>query len=114
MIETFAQEVANNLKSKYGVTIPWELIIEAILSIIQNCPQPTPQDFVQAVRNPTIMQKVVMNLRIRKITGLSGYSKIVAVRDSVLEEAAQMSDEQIVAGYYQAKVLFDSEYNVEE
>lgn len=112
MIETFAQTVANNLKSKYGVTIPWELIIEAILSIIQNCPQNTPQTFVQAVRHPTIMQRVVMNLNIRKITGLSGHSKIVAVRDAVLEEAGKMSDEQLVSGYYQANSVFTDEYVV--
>jgi hypothetical protein len=114
MIETFAQEVSKSLTDKYGVTIPWEMIIEMILSLLQNSPQPTPTRFVESVRNPTIIQRVVMNLRIREITGIKGFNKVVAIRDCVLAEAAAKTDEQLLASFYQAQGLFGAESVVVE
>lgn len=72
MIETFAENVSTHLRSEKQMAIPWEIVIELALELIERCFPSKNQtnDFLAAVKNPTILQRAAANVIARRATGL--------------------------------------------
>ena len=104
MIEKFAQETVDTIKSRYGFTFPWEMIIEMILELIQNCPEP--ETFVKEAKHPSILQRLALNIRVRRTTGIVNRARVVAISQTLLEQAAAKPENELRAGYYQGQAVF--------
>lgn len=102
MLEQYCQQTSELVLEKYGFTIPWELIIEAVLEILSKCLNNDQKDFVDAAKNPTVIQRVVVNMHIRKVMDDANRRKVVAVSNSLFETAANMTDEQLCGAYAEA------------
>lgn len=108
MLEQYCQQTSDLVLEKYGFTIPWELIIEAVLEIINKCLNNDQREFVQAAKSPTILQRVVVNLHVRRVMDETNRRKIVAVSSSLFEVAAGMTDEQLSGAYAEAHTVLQA------
>lgn len=108
MLEEYCKNVSETVKTKYGFTVPWELIIEMILQFLDGCMK-NREDFVSAAKNPTILQRIAMNLYVRKVCDISNRRRVVAVADSVFEVGGSLTEEQLVGAYQEGQLVLGNQ-----
>lgn len=101
-IENFAQSVSADVKNGYGVTIPWEMILDLVMQMIDKCFN-NANDFQQAAKSPTILQKAVMRNNVRKQNPNLRWAEANKVADEIFAQAAKMEPQQLEAAYHEAK-----------
>lgn len=101
-VEVFAQSVSTDAQNGYGITIPWEMILDLIMQLIQNCPQNS-KDFEQMAKSPTSLQKAVMRNNIRKANPNLRWSEANKVADEVFRQASALDSKQLEAAYHEVK-----------
>jgi len=101
-IENFAQSVSSDVKNGYGVTIPWEMILDLVMQMIDKCFNNS-NDFQQAAKSPTILQKAVMRNNVRKQNPNLRWAEANRVADEIFAQAAKMEPQQLEAAYHEAK-----------
>jgi hypothetical protein len=104
MLETYCQQVSDVVQTKYGFTIPWELIIEAVLEMINKCLDEQ-TEFVEAAQHPTVLQKIAINLHVRRVLDSPSRAKIQAVSNSLFEVAAGLNSEQLAGAFAEAQAV---------
>jgi hypothetical protein len=105
-IENFAQSVAADAKNGFGVTIPWEAIIDIIVQIISECFNNS-KDFSQAAKSPGYLQRSVMRNKVRKAYPSLRWSDADKVANEIFAQAAAMEPVQLEAAYNEAKAAVD-------
>ena len=113
MLENFAQTAAIDARNTYGVTIPWEMILELVLQLIEDC-FPDEESFVQSAKSPNMLQKVAFNIVARRVTGIKRRGTLVSLRNVVFDNAAALTDNELAAGYNEAKAVFGTVVSEDE
>ena len=101
-LENFAQAVSNDSKNGYGITVPWEMIMDLIMQLIQNCPS-NAKDLTKMAKTPSVMQKSVMRNNIRKANPNMRWAEANRVADQVFAQAAELEDNQLEAAFHEVK-----------
>lgn len=110
-LEQYSKQLSADVSNTYGITIPWDQIIQIIMEVIDNCFN-KPKDFAAACKNPTVLQKVAMRIRVRQETGLRG-REVDKVVDRVLADCAAMPESELNAVYAEAKAAVSPlDYNM--
>lgn len=105
MLEQYCQQVSQGVVNKYGFTVPWELILEIVMELIDKC-MDNEEDFVQSAKNPTLLQKVAMNVYVRRVLEISNRKRVVAVSESIFDVAGDLNEEQLSGAFVEAQTLF--------
>lgn len=105
MLENFSKEVVEEARNVYGIDIPYDVIIEIILSIIQDCIH-NERDFVSSAKTVTTLQRAAMTVRVCRYTGLS-INKSRRLRDVILSNASELDENILAAGFNEGKAVID-------
>ena len=107
MLEKSCKEIANNLQSKYGAPLDWTMILELIMQIIDDCFN-NEQDFINAAKTPTFLQRAVFGVQARRACRDNGIRTRYAsnLRDEVFDYCSGCVDDELSAIYTTSKVAF--------
>jgi hypothetical protein len=109
-LEQYAKSISENTERTYGFVFPWMTLIEIGVQVLTECIN-KPKDAVAAAKNPTIMQKVGLRIRVKQETGLRGRELEAAVSE-ILNTVEKLPDDEIVSLYNEAKgVMKPVEYD---
>lgn len=105
-LESFSQAVAADAKNGFGITVPWEMILDLIMQLIQNCPN-SAKDLTKMAKTPTVLQKSVMRNNVRKANPTLRWADANKVADQIFAQAAELEDGQLEAAYHEVKAAND-------
>lgn len=109
IVETFAENVQVRAKSGYGIDIVSIMaIIEMVMEIMDGCFE-SEAEFVQACREPSLLQRAAMNLSVRRRLGLRGRRSVTATSQAIFDELKAANDETLVGAYREVEGLFHPE-----
>jgi hypothetical protein len=101
-VEVFAQSVSSDVKNGYGVTIPWEMILDIVMQIVDKCFNNV-NDFQQASKSPTVLQKAAMRNAVRKQNPNLRWKEANLVAEQIFAQAESMEPAQLEACYHEVK-----------
>lgn len=107
MLEQYCQQVSQSVVDKYGFVIPWELILEIVIELIDKCVQ-SDREFVDVAKNPTTLQRAAMNVYVRRVLDLSNRRRVLAVSEAIFAAAETLSSEQLGGVFYEANSVLQS------
>jgi hypothetical protein len=105
MLEQYCQQVSQGVVDKYGFTVPWELILEIVMELIDKC-MDNEEDFVQSAKSPTLLQRVAMNVYVRRVLEVNNRKRVVAISETIFGVADDLSEEQLAGAFVEAQTLF--------
>ena len=106
MLERHAKKASAKIEETHGFAVPWMLILELVLSLINEWCK-NRKEFVGAARRPTALQRVALAIRVRREGEVHGRENIYRVVDGILEAAAESSEEELCACYEEGKAVFN-------
>lgn len=105
MLEQYCQQVSQGVVTKYGFTVPWEIILEIVMEMIDKC-MDNEEAFVQAAKSPTLLQRVALNVYVRRVLETSNRKRVVAVSEAIFDTADLLTTEQLSGAFIEAQTLF--------
>jgi hypothetical protein len=99
-LEQYSKKAADNIKENANITIPWDQLLEIILGLFDDC-FASEENFVESAKNPTFLQKAVLNVRLRKEFGLKG-RKPAEISENLFAAYADSDDNKLKAAYHEA------------
>ena len=111
MIELLAKRVSARLSGERAAQVPWELIIELVLVLIEQCLQ-NRRVFLAASRNPTFLQRAAVNVAARRVIGIGRRDTLLALQNAVLTVAVEATDEELVQCHQEAAMVLGLDYDM--
>lgn len=91
MLENACKNWSEVMEGRFGIAIPWDQILQMIMSLMQNCFK-NKASFAQVAKNPTFLQKAAMWVQLRRDLEELGVRRpgvaASALREQVLAQAA--------------------------
>lgn len=110
MLEVLSQRVADRISGETAITIPWDQIIELALQLIQQCLE-NRKTFLAAAKSPTVVQRMALNVSIRRSLGIFDRRQVVAIQQAILTTAAEAKDEELTAAHTEACQVLGIDYD---
>lgn len=101
LLEAKAKAISQKLAENSLADLPWQMIMEFIMSMVQNC-FPSSSGFREAKRMGPAKQ-AALGVWIRSELGVRGWRRVNAVREVMLEELASTSEPEIDQVWLEAK-----------
>src|SRR5688500_12738319 len=99
LLEEYSKKVSTKVKDNHGITISWEEIFELVLEMLTNCFD-NEQEFANSVKTPTVIQRLALNVQVRRHFGFKAMREARKVAESMHDCCDDYTDEQLSGAFF--------------